>query len=101
MAHGVRSCGTRGQELWYTGSGAVAHGVRSCGTRGQELWYTGSGAVVHGVRSCGTRGQEFGTVAYLPQGMWDLPGSGMELAPPTLAAEFLPTEPPGKPLGIL
>ena len=58
-------------------------------------------AVAHGVRSCGTRGQELGTVAYLPQGMWDLPGSGMELAPPTLAAEFLPTEPPGKPLGIL
>ena len=29
--------------------------------------------------------------------MWDLPGPGIEPAPPALAGEFFTTEPPGKP----
>ena len=40
--------------------------------------------------SCGTR-------AYLPRGMWDLPGPGTELASPALQGGFLTTGPPGKP----
>ena len=31
------------------------------------------------------------------QGMWDLPGPGLEPVSPTLAGRFLTTAPPGKP----
>ena len=31
-----------------------------------------------------------------PQGMWDLPGPGMEPVSPVLAGEFLTAGPPGK-----
>ena len=37
-----------------------------------------------------------GTQAYLPRGMWDLPGSGIKPMFPALAGGFLITGPPGK-----
>ena len=38
-----------------------------------------------------------GETTYLHiRGMWDLPGPGIEPAPPTLAGRFLTTGPPGK-----
>ena len=42
-----------------------------------------------GFRSCGAP-------AELPQGMWNLPGQGIEPVFPALAGRFLTTEPPGK-----
>ena len=33
----------------------------------------------------------------MSQGMWDLPGSGIEPVSPALAGRFFTTEPPGKP----
>ena len=38
------------------------------------------------------------TWAYLPQGMWDLPGPGMKPMSPSLADRFLTTGPWGKSL---
>ena len=38
--------------------------------------------------------------AYLPQGMWGLPGSGIEPTSPALAGGYPPAEPPGKPLTV-
>ena len=59
---------------------AVACGVSSCGS-----W-----ALEHRLISCGTWAQ-------LLWGVWNLPGSGIELVSPTLADRFFTTEPPGKP----
>ena len=42
-----------------------------------------------GFSSCGTR-------AWLPYGMWNLPGPGIEPVSPALAGRFLTTGPPGK-----
>ena len=47
----------------------------------------GSVAVVHG--------------AHLPQGMWDLPGPGIESVSPALARGFSTTGPPGKSQGLV
>ena len=65
------------------------------------LWSTGSRRV--GFSSCGSRALErrlstCGAWAQLPRGMWDLPGPGIEHAPPALAGGFLTTVPPGKSL---
>ena len=49
-AHGLRSCGTQTQELWYMGSGIVVHGLRSCGIRASVVAVTSSGVVVHGLQ---------------------------------------------------
>ena len=46
--------------------------------------------VEHRLCSCGAQG-------YLPRGMWDLPGSGIEPMSPALQGRFLITRPPGKP----
>ena len=56
----------------------------------------------HGLNSCGSRTLEHrlgrcGPQAELPRGVWDLPGSGMELVSPALAGRCFITEPPGKP----
>ena len=61
-----------------------------------------SAVLVHGLSSCGSwalehRLNRFGAQAWLPRGMWDLPGSGIEPISPTLAGRFFTTEPPGKP----
>ena len=37
-----------------------------------------------------------GSQAYLPWGMWDLPGPGIKPMTPALAGRFLTTGPPGK-----
>ena len=47
----------------------------------------GSVAVVHG--------------AHLPQGVWDLPGPGIESVSPALARGFSTTGPPGKSQGLV
>ena len=56
-----------------------------------------------GLSSCGSQHPEcglisFGTWAHLPQGMYDLPGPGIELLSPALQGRFLTTGPPGKPI---
>ena len=53
-----------------------------------------SQALECGLSSCGAR-------ASLPQGMWDLPGLGMEMVSPALAGGFLTTGPPGTPQSLL
>ena len=65
----------------------------SCGA--QSLGHSGfrsctSWALEHRLSSCGAQ-------ASLSQGMWDLPGSGIDLMSLALANRFLTTEPPGKP----
>ena len=63
--------------------------------RAQALRHKGFGsceswALEHRLSSCGTR-------AWLPRGMWDLPGSRMEPMSPGLAGRSFTTEPAGKP----
>ena len=70
------------------------HGALSC-CRAQALRHgdfssCGSRALEHRLNSCGTWG-------WLLQGMWDLPGSGIELLFPALTGGFLTTEPLEKP----
>ena len=70
------------------------HGVLSC-CRAQALRHgdfssCGSQALEHRLNSCGAWG-------WLLQGMWDLPGSGIELLFPALTGGFLTTEPLEKP----
>ena len=60
--------------------GLPAHRLGSC-----DLW-----ALEHRLNSCGSQAQ-------LLRGMWDLPGSGIELVSLALAGGFFTTEPPGKP----
>ena len=50
--------------------------------------------VEHRLSNCGAQG-------YLPRGMWDLPGSGIEPMSPALQGRFLTTRPPVKPLFFL
>ena len=38
----------------------------------------------------------FYVLVFWPQGMWDLPGPGIEPTPPALEGEVLTTGPPGK-----
>ena len=70
-------------ECWLEGrwaSAAAAPGLNSCGSQAPE----------HKPNSCGTGAQ-------LLQGMWDLPGSEIELLSLALAGGFFTSEPPGKP----
>ena len=59
---------------------AKAVGRVGCGSGGCR-------ALEHRPNSCGAR-------AYLVQGMWDLPGSGIKPMSPALAGGFFTTEPP-------
>ena len=70
----------------------VAQGLISCGLRVREpagFSSCGSWALEHGLSSCGTQ-------APLPQGMWDLPGPGIEPTSPAPVGGFLSTAPPGE-----
>ena len=54
-----------------------------------------------GFSSCGSQTPEhrlksYDTQAYLLQGIWDLPGPGIEPVSPVLAGGFFTTETPGK-----
>ena len=57
-----------------------------------------------GFLRCGSRALEcggfcgFSTQAYLPRGMWNLSGPGIEPMSPALQGRLLTTGPPGKPL---
>ena len=58
--------------------------------------------VAQGLNSCGSPAPEhrlssYSQCAELLRGMWDLPGSGIELESSVLVGGFLTTEPPGKP----
>ena len=64
--------------------GLPAHRLGSC-----DLW-----ALEHRLNSCGSQAQ-------LLRGMWDLPGSGIELVSLALAGGFFTTEPPGKPAKVM
>ena len=55
----------------------------------QELSSRGSWALEHKLRTCVTP-------AYLLQGMWDLPSSGVRLMSPEFAGGFFTTAPPAK-----
>ena len=62
--------------LWITGSRAEA----------QQWWHTGLGALWH---------------MGVSHGIWDLPGSEMDLMSPALAGRFFTAGPLGKPLSVL
>ena len=64
--------------------------VASLGSRARGRSSCGSQAPGHRLSSCGPG-------AYLPQNMWDLPGSGIKPVSPALPGGFFTTEPPGKP----
>ena len=70
----------RARALGTQASVIAARGLSSCGLRALECRLS----------SCGARAQ-------LLQGMWDLPGPGLEPMSPALAGGFLTTAPPGKP----
>ena len=64
------------------------------------------GSGVHGLQQLPRPGSRTGSAIVanglsFPQGMWDLPGSGVEPASPALAGRFFATEPPGKPLTFI
>ena len=63
------------------------HGLQASGL--QQLQHTVSVVVARGLSSYGARAQ-------LLQGMWYLPGPGLEPVSPALAGRFLTTAPPGK-----
>ena len=65
--------------------------LRSTGSRRVGFSSCGSRALEHRLSSCGTWAQ-------LLCGMWDLPGPGLEAVSLALAARFLTTVSPGKPL---
>ena len=81
-----RSCsllGCTGFSLWWLlllqSMGSRHKGFSSCSSQTHEL----------GLRSCSPW-------AWLPYGMWNLPGTGIEPMSPALAGEFLTTGSPGK-----
>ena len=92
---GVSFCGAQalGARASIVATGSRAHscstGLISCGLRVREpagfsscgLW-----TLEHGLSSCRTQ----------VQGMWDLPGPGIEPMSSALVGRFLPTAPPGK-----
>ena len=57
----------------------------------QQLWLWGSRA----------QAQKLWCTGLASHGMWDLPGSGIELASPALVGRFFTTEPSGKPLVVI
>ena len=65
------------------------------------LWCTGfslRGLSCCGVLALGCTGfSSCGTLAWLPHGMWDLPGPEIDPMSRALAGRFLTTEPPGMP----
>ena len=58
-----------------------------------EFSSCGSQALERGFSTCGIQ-------AYLPHGMWDLPGPEIEPVAPVLAGGFLTIAPPGKSLHV-
>ena len=84
----LSSCGAQASD----GSGfsccealALGHtGVSSCGSQALEQL---PGGVAPRLNACGTQ-------AWLLWGLWDLPGSGIELTSPALSGGFFTTEPP-------
>ena len=80
-------------QLWRVGAtrrcGARAHcdSFSYCGAQALGTW--ASVVAVHRLSSCGTW-------AWLPCGMWNLPGPWTEPVSPPLAGGFLTTGPPGK-----
>ena len=72
------------QALGQQASVAAARSLNSCGSQALE----------HRLNSCG----EWAQLLY---GLWDLPGSGIELMSPVLSGRFFTTEPPGKLVAML
>ena len=78
----LSSCGARASHCCSSsccGAQALDTAFSICGTQTLE----------RSLRSCGAW-------ALLPQGLWDLPGPGIELMFPALAGRFLTTRPQGK-----
>ena len=80
---------------------AVAFLLAESGLKGTQA----SVVAASGLSGCSSRALEHrldscGALAYLPRGMWDLPGSGIEPVSPALVGRFLITELPGKPQQI-
>jgi len=67
----------------------VSEGYSLAAAKGFSLHSTGS-------RAC--RPSSCGSWAYLPRGMWNLPGPGIEPVSPVLAGGFSNIEPQGSPL---
>ena len=93
--HGLfSSCGEQGLLSSCGAWASHCGGFSCCGARILECTgcsSCGPWALEHRLNSCGTQ-------SLLLQGMWDLPGSGIEPVFPALAGRFFSTEPPGKPL---
>ena len=98
--------------LWVTPWTAAYQAPPSMGFSRQEYWsrvplpsplgHAGFSNYNMGFISCGSqtpesRPKSYDTQAYLLQGMWDLPGPGIEPVSPVLAGGFFTTQPPGKP----
>ena len=72
-----------------------------------RLWGMPASVIVTcGLSSCGAQALEprldsCGSWAYLLQGMWDLPRSGIEPVSPALTGGFFTTETLGKPLVLI
>ena len=79
----LSSCGAWANcsDFCWSGAQALKHMSFSSGS----AW-----ALEHRLNSCAAQ-------AYLLQGMWDIPGSGIEPMSSALAGGFFTTEPPGKP----
>ena len=82
------SCGVQASHWWLLLLQSTAS--RVCGF--QQLQHTGSAVAALKLQS-----SSCGILAYLPLGMWDLPGPGIKPTSPALAGRFFTTEPPGKP----
>ena len=100
-ARTVSSCGERGL-LFVAGRGLLIAVASLVACRAETVGARASVVVARGLSSCGSRALEHrlsscGARAYLPQGVWDLPGPGLEPVFPALAGGFLTTAPPGKP----
>ena len=101
LAQAFCCCNTRGrsslQHMGFSLCGFSYYGAQALSTQAQQLqWaalgpagysHCGTRTLEHGFRSCGTR-------AWLPSGMWNLPGPETKPTTPAFASRFLSTVPP-------
>ena len=90
-----------GSTLHWIAQASYCSGLFYCGPQARGHWV--SVVVAHGLNSCSSlvlehRLSSCGQWTELLRGIWDLPGSGIELESTALLGRFFTTEPPGKPL---
>ena len=87
----TRHCTVQASCSGFSCCGAQAQGHQTSVVAARGLSSRGPQALEH-------RHSSYGQWAELLHGMWDLPGSGIQLEPPALVRGFLTTEPSEKPL---